>query len=80
MSMQLYYEQTALLRDRFRDRGYEQWAEDLLAAERSAFTSGEAITNIELALNRIRKETMPDELRTAIDAVIAEGDRIWHKK
>lgn len=78
--MRAYYERTALLRDRLRETGYDEWADELVSAERSAFTSGEALSNVTFALNRFRKEPMPDVLRYEIEVLIEEGERIWYGK
>ena len=56
IGMDRYPELVAALRDRLAAAGEEGWADELLAAERGASTSTEAIQKISVVLRRLRKE------------------------
>lgn len=71
-----YYEHAADLRDRLTAAGHDVWAGELLAAERAAGTSGEAISGMTTVLRQI-PAGVDGTLRVAVDALIAEGERIW---
>jgi len=74
-----FYERLQSLRDALAAVGLNTWSEELLTAERSASTSGEAIDNVSLVLRRLEKSNeLQDELRNEVSAIQAEGKRLWN--
>ena len=75
-----FYDRLAALRDALAAVGLDAWSSELLGAERSASTSGEAIDNVSVVLRRLEESNeLPDgELRDEVSAIRDEGSRIWH--
>jgi hypothetical protein len=75
-----FYDRLQSLRDALAAIGLDTWSEQLLTAERSASTSGEAIDNVSLVLRRLEEsnELRDDELRQEVRAIQAEGKRLWN--
>ncbi len=72
-----YYEHTETVRELLAESGREDLARELLVAERTASTSGEAINNIGVTLRRMLHEPFVESLRTSIQALLDEGSQIW---
>jgi hypothetical protein len=78
--MMAFYDQLERLRDSLAHGGLDGWARELLAAERSASTSGEAIDNTSVVLRKLlaSDELSDNELREEVKAALGEGTRLWH--
>lgn len=66
------YERLERLRDRLLDMGQGDWARDLLVAERSATTSGEAISNVTVVLRKLREagDFVAEDLGQEVDGLL----------
>jgi hypothetical protein len=75
-----FYDRLEKLRDALTAAGLESWGGDLLAAERSASTSGEAIDSVGVVLRRLdaSSDLQDEDLREKVRSVLAEGSRIWN--
>ena len=80
--MNQYYARLEQLRARLVAAGNDAWAMKLLNAERSASTSGEALSNIAVVLKELlaAAETMSSAIRSEAQSIYADGDRIWNRK
>jgi len=74
----MYDELSRLRDDLIALKGMEHWASELLAAERSATTSGEAISNISPILRRLREADGTGAVRARVDGLLAFMDRAWN--
>ena len=74
-----FYDRLERLRHRLTDVGQANRAEELLVAERSASTSGEALSNVTVVLERLRgsPELGDAELQADIGRVIADAELLW---
>ncbi len=77
--MNEYYDSLENLRDLLVDRGLPDLARELLTAERSASTSGEAINNTGVVLRRILESTDVTEtaLRAELTHTLTLGQSLW---
>ena len=75
-----FYDRLERLRNALTAVGLDPWSAELLGAERSASTSGEAISSVSVVLQRLEEsnELPDDELRNEVKAIQAEGSRIWN--
>ena len=75
-----YYDRLERLRNALAAVGLDAWSGELLGAERSASTSGEAISNVSVVLGRLEEsgELPDDNLRNEVRAIQVEGSRIWN--
>jgi len=75
-----FYDRLQRLRTALAAVGLDAWSGELLGAERSASTSGEALSNVSVVLRRLEESgELPDEeLRNEVTAIQAEGSRIWN--
>lgn len=74
-----FYARLERLRDDLATAGLDAWSRALLTAERSASTSGEAISNTSEVLRQLdaSSEPLDDHLRTEVRDTLAEASRIW---
>ncbi len=77
--MRGYYSHLEHLRGRLVAAGQDKWAMELLAAERSASTSGEALSNTGVVLRRLLDSDEPNlgDFRDEVASIEAEGHAIW---
>jgi hypothetical protein len=77
--MQGYYSRLEHLRGRLLAVGQDKWAVELLAAERSASTSGEALSNTGVVLRRLLDSDEPNlsDVRDEAASIEEEGHAIW---
>lgn len=79
--MKSYYGGLEHLRRRLVNAGLEAWATELLLAERSASTSGEALSNTSVVLRRLIDsiETQVGGLVEEARSLDEEGQAIWNR-
>lgn len=78
--MNAYYAGLADLRNRLIAFGAEVWASKLLSAERSASTSGEAISSIAPILNELLGSgSFPVDIRNTARNLLDEGRDMWDR-
>lgn len=77
-----YYARLEDLRGRLLAAGQDNWAMELLSAERSAGTSGEALSETRMVLKRLIDSTEPDvaDFRDEAQAIYHEAHRLWYGK
>lgn len=77
--MNEYYERLDRLREMLEDRGFAARARELLIAERSASTSGEAISVTGVLLRQILESTdvAETDLRAELTEVLELGQLLW---
>jgi hypothetical protein len=79
--MNVYFARLEQLRGRLVAAGHDDWAMKLLSAERSASTSGEALSNTGVVLKELLAATeMSSAIRSEVQSIYADGDRIWNRK
>ncbi len=76
-----YYRSLAGLRERLEHLGAGAEADALLRAERSATTSGEAISNIGTVLRQALDSGLGDRLgvRAELESILRVGEDAWNK-
>jgi len=79
--MNSYYSRLESLRARLIAAGYKRWATELLVAETSATTSGEALSNTATVLKRLLVSSQFDVmgLRQDVELTYTEGDQMWNR-
>jgi hypothetical protein len=79
VSIERYYSKMESIREGLAAGGHTPLAEELLAAERSAATSVEALSNTGRVLRRIQRssEIADPALRTEVAAALDLGHAIW---
>jgi hypothetical protein len=79
--MERYYQLIQDLRKKLVAGGEDSWAQDLLSAERSSATFGEALHNLGLVLGELqnahatKRLGLEDDLRT----ILVYGQEIWNQ-
>lgn len=78
--MNSYYERLEHLRARLSAAGLDSWATELLSAERSASTSGEALSNTGVVLGRLigSEDAHVREFQDEARSLDQEGQAIWN--
>jgi hypothetical protein len=72
------YDELEKLRDELIGTGFEAWAAELLSAERSASTAGEAISNIAPILRRlVSTEGLQQPIQARVQAILGLMDEAW---
>ena len=76
-----YYNRLEHLRDLLDDQGWPELARELLIAERSASTSGEAINNTGVLLRQILDSTEVTDtaLRAELTQTLTLGRSLWDR-
>jgi len=77
--MERFYDLVERARDLLAADGLDAVSRDIWEAERSATTSGEAISDIGVALKRALSLDLPEGTRLAVLAALSEGDRLWNE-
>ena len=77
-----YYAHLEHLRGRLVGAGQDHWAVELLSAERSASTSGEALASTAVVLRRLLSADEPEleEFRQEVQSIYDEGGAIWNRR
>ena len=80
--MNVYYKRLEKLRAHLAATEQHGWADRLLSAERSATTSGEALSNTGVVLKALLESHVADQLglRREIQGIYDEGAAIWEGK
>ena len=79
--MEAFYDRLERLRDMLAEAGLATWSRELLVAERSASTSGEAISNTSVVLRKLRDSDAISnlELREEVEGILDQGRQIWNR-
>jgi hypothetical protein len=77
--MERFYDLVKRARDLLAADGLDAESRDVWEAERSAATSGEAISGIGVALKRALLLDLADDTRLGVLAALREGDRFWNE-
>jgi hypothetical protein len=74
-----YYDLVGRARDLLAADGLEAASREVLEAERSAATFGEAISDIGVVLRHLLSLDLSEETRAAVLAALDEGSRVWNE-
>lgn len=77
--MDRYYDLVRRARDLLAADGFDSASREVWEAERSAGTSGEAISEICVVLRLALSLELSEEARLAIVIALNEGDRLWNE-